>query len=52
MWGGGEHGEELYDYRTDPREMKNRATDGNMATVKSELRKRLDGILAGRGRRA
>jgi uncharacterized sulfatase len=52
MWGGGEHGEELYDYRTDPREMKNRATDGNMAAVKAELRKRLDGILAGRGRRA
>jgi uncharacterized sulfatase len=52
MWGDGAHGEELYDYETDPREMNNRATDSSMAAVKSRMRQRLDSILARRGKRA
>ena len=51
MWGDGTHGEELYDYESDPREMKNGAADASMAEVKSRLRARLDAILAKRGKR-
>jgi hypothetical protein len=52
MWGDGKHGEELYDYRSDSREMRNRAGDDRMAGLKEQMRKRLDGILARRGKPA
>jgi uncharacterized sulfatase len=49
VWGDGKYGEELYDYETDPREMKNRAADAAMAAVKKQLRYRLEIVLAQRG---
>ena len=52
MWGDGKHGEELYDYEVDPREMKNRATDDSMRATKEKLRGQLLQILAGRGKPA
>jgi uncharacterized sulfatase len=52
MWGDGKHGEELYDYEHDPREMKNRAADEQLAAVRKQLRERLDGILGSRGKRS
>ena len=39
QWEGGESGEELYDYQTDPREVKNRAAEAGMKSVKEGLRK-------------
>jgi len=48
MWKGGEEGEELYDYRRDPRELKNLAEDGQSAGLKAGLRSRLAGIVAAR----
>jgi uncharacterized sulfatase len=47
MWGGGELGEELYDYQTDPRELQNlaRSTDSK---VKADLRRQLEAIVASR----
>lgn len=44
LWMGKETGEELYDYQTDPREVKNLAADPAMATVKATLRERLMAI--------
>lgn len=42
MWGEkAEEGEELYDYQTDPREMKNLAKDGGSAELKGKLRGQL-----------
>jgi uncharacterized sulfatase len=50
MWGDGEHGEELYDYETDPRELKNLAASDASAVVKASMRRELNGILAKRGK--
>jgi uncharacterized sulfatase len=52
MWDRGTEGEELYDYRTDPRELKNLATDSSEQHVKARLRDRLDSILERRKRQA
>lgn len=52
MWDDGRHGEELYDYDTDPRESRNLAADPHQAALKAQLRSRLDAILAGRGKRS
>jgi uncharacterized sulfatase len=49
QWGDGREGEELYDYRTDRRELRNLASDDRMAGLKAGLRKRLGGILRQRG---
>lgn len=48
MWDEGREGEELYDYSTDPREMKNLAKDEASQALKKQLRARLDSILAAR----
>jgi iduronate 2-sulfatase len=50
MWGGGELGEELYDYETDPRELKNLATDSKSAALKARLKAELEGIVKARRR--
>jgi uncharacterized sulfatase len=47
MWDEGREGEELYDYQTDPRELKNLAASAP-AALKSSLRSQLDTILAAR----
>jgi uncharacterized sulfatase len=47
-WGA--EGEELYDYRADPKEMKNRAADPGAAKVKAALRAQLRAITKARGR--
>jgi uncharacterized sulfatase len=49
MWNQGSEGEELYDYRSDPREMKNLAQAEGHRDTKQRLRARLDGILERRG---
>jgi uncharacterized sulfatase len=49
MWDGGREGEELYDYSTDPREMKNLAGDAAHAGLKAQLKSRLETILRTRG---
>ncbi len=49
QWGSdGELGDELYDYRTDPREVRNLAADPKMAALKATLRKRLNDTIAAR----
>ncbi len=48
MWDEGREGEELYDYQTDPRELKNLARDETHKNLKAQLRARLDTILAQR----
>jgi uncharacterized sulfatase len=45
MWDEGRQGEELYDYQTDPRELKNLAKDSSAEELKAKLRARLDSIL-------
>ena len=50
MWGDGAEGEELYDYELDPREMRNLAEDPNSQSLKTQLRSRLQEILAQRGK--
>lgn len=47
-WDEGREGEELYDYRRDPRERKNLAGDPGQARLKADLKGRLEQI---RGRR-
>ncbi len=47
-WADGAQGEELYDYQTDPRELKNLATDGGSAKLKAGLRAQLQAVVAGR----
>ena len=49
MWSGGADGEELYDYQTDPRELKNLANDSSTAALKARLRSRLQQIAGSRG---
>jgi len=48
MWAEGREGEELYDYQTDPRELKNLARESAHEGLKKRLRARLDAILARR----
>ena len=45
MWSEGREGEELYDYRTDPRELKNLAKESSAQELKARLRARLDATL-------
>jgi uncharacterized sulfatase len=49
MWAGGAEGEELYDYDTDPRELKNLANDLAASGLKGKLRARLEEISRTRG---
>ncbi len=42
VWGGGEHGVELYDYATDPLEQRNLASDPAHAQLVESLRKQLE----------
>ncbi len=49
MWAAGAEGEELYDYETDPRELRNLASDAGSQTVKSQLRARLETMARSRG---
>jgi uncharacterized sulfatase len=46
MWDNGDAGEELYDYESDPRELKNLASEGG--AIKAQLHAQLQGILAER----
>ena len=50
IWSGGEIGEELYDYQSDPTEQSNRAVDPTIQSTKAELRAQLETITAARGR--
>jgi len=45
MWEEGREGEELYDYETDTRELKNLAKESAAQDLKAKLRARLDPIL-------
>lgn len=49
MWANGSEGEELYDYRSDPRELRNRAADTSLASQKRRLRDELNRVLRQRG---
>lgn len=48
-WNGGEEGTEMYDYQTDPREMKNIARDPSAAAERARLQARLREIKKQRG---
>lgn len=48
-WAEGREGEELYDYETDPRELRNLVRDAGSSGIKASLRGRLEGICAERG---
>jgi uncharacterized sulfatase len=48
MWKGGELGEELYDYETDPRELRNLAADAKHNPLKAQLKLQLEEILRAR----
>jgi iduronate 2-sulfatase len=48
MWDEGREGEELYDYSSDPRELKNLATISDSAVLKRSLKAQLQGIIASR----
>lgn len=50
FWNEGNSGEEMYDYEKDPRELHNIAGDATMASLKGELRARLETITTARGR--
>jgi uncharacterized sulfatase len=50
-WDDGREGEELYDYESDPRELKNLATGPGSAELKMKLRTQLDRILTQRGKK-
>lgn len=50
MWNDGQDGEELYDYRTDPHEMKNLASDTSLMQTKLRLRVALNSISLSRGK--
>ena len=49
MWADGTQGEELYDYETDPRELKNRAKDEALSAIHAKLRRQLETIINQRG---
>jgi uncharacterized sulfatase len=49
MWADGTQGEELYDYETDPRELKNRAKDEALSAIHAKLRRQLETIIKQRG---
>ncbi len=49
MWANGTEGEELYDYKVDPRELRNLAREANSAALKANLRTRLEEIARSRG---
>jgi len=51
LWGDGNYGEELYDYRSDPRELSNLASSAQAAGIKNGLRRGLLELLAGRGKK-
>jgi iduronate 2-sulfatase len=48
MWQGGELGEELYDYETDPKELRNLAADEKHHALKARLKSQLQEILQAR----
>ena len=48
QWDGGREGEELYDYSSDPREVKNIAKDSSAAALKKNLEARLKEIVGSR----
>ncbi|MBL8236265.1 MAG: sulfatase [Bryobacterales bacterium] len=50
-WNGGQEGEELYDYQTDPNELKNLAKSERHAKQKAELLARLRAATKARGRK-
>lgn len=50
-WQDGLAGEELYDYRNDPHELKNLASNPQMNRIKSVLRTQMDTITVARGKR-
>ncbi len=49
-WNEGKEGEELYDYQTDPRELRNLANEASSDSLKQSLRAQLDAITRHRGR--
>ncbi len=49
FWERGAEGEELYDYQTDPRELKNLAADNSAAPLKARLKESLEKIAQARG---
>jgi uncharacterized sulfatase len=49
-WANGTEGEELYDYQTDPKELKNLAKSDAHANLKTELQTQLRTITKARGR--
>ena len=49
-WADGNEGDELYDYQTDPAELKNLASDPKHAKLREQLRKRLREVTKARGR--
>jgi iduronate 2-sulfatase len=48
MWQGGTLGEELYDYETDPRELRNLSSNPKHSELKARLKSQLETILRGR----
>lgn len=50
MWDEGRQGEELYDYKTDPHELNNRANDPSLKQTKFRLRVALETTTLARGR--
>jgi uncharacterized sulfatase len=50
MWNDGQDGEELYDYRTDPNEMKNLAGEASLKQTKLRLRVALNATALSRGK--
>jgi uncharacterized sulfatase len=50
MWNHGSEGEELYDYQSDPRELKNLANLTEQRDLRTRLRARLDAIIESRRR--
>jgi uncharacterized sulfatase len=50
MWNDGRQGEELYDYKTDPHELNNRADDPSLKQTKLRLRVALEATTLARGR--
>jgi iduronate 2-sulfatase len=49
IWTQGGQGEELYDYKTDPRELHNLAADRQSSALKKKLRATLEQICHARG---